>query len=201
MYYEQAKILFEQKKYDKAFSLFSISMNSDSYFYLGLCYEYKLGVSRYDFWTSRNFYEQCIQDNSTFKYRAALHYACMNLKMYKRLNDQINNFFTKENEYMYKYFIGYAFINGEFGATVDIDLGEKYLKEINCYEINHDDIHYLYNLYYKEFGDFFNLIKWKKKINIDLIDYYFDIAISGNMKVGNIPIDEYYKQQFYEIYL
>ncbi|CAG8690752.1 5073_t:CDS:1, partial [Scutellospora calospora] len=84
---------------------------------------------------------------------------------------------------------------------VDICLGEKYLNEINCYEIDQEYIYYLYNLYYKEFSDFFNLTRWKKKINIDLIDYYFDIAISGNIKVNNIPIDGYYKQQFYEKYL
>jgi hypothetical protein len=201
MSYGLGVTFFMNENYHEAFKLFIRSSNPNSYYYLGLFYEHGLCVKK-DLWTARMYYELCVEENTIWKCRSAFHYASVNSRLYKKINEQIDLFFSHEDEYLFKYFIGYALIRGKFGSFTNFELGEKYFNEaqhkLDYFIIDETLVTYLYEMYYVKFSYFFNLLVLKKKINLDLIDYYFDIAISAGMVFGGLPIDESYKKRVYE---
>jgi hypothetical protein len=75
------------------------------------------------------------------------------------------------------------------------------MKESQQNEFNEDIITSIYNKYYKEFSYFFNLMVQKKKINLDKINEYFNIAISNKIIINEKIIDESYKTHLYNKYL
>ncbi|CAG8836365.1 1655_t:CDS:1, partial [Cetraspora pellucida] len=191
MSYDQAIKLFNQEKFKNAIELFeqTLNTNKNSLFYLGICYEKGLGIPK-NIWTARDYYELCIKENNDFYFKstAFFQYINLNFETYKKTIEKINTFFdffdNDDTNYQVMYLIGYALFYGKFGSKQILYLGKTYLEKAKNYlkkDIKENDLLKLYEFWYSKTNEFFNLITILKKIDFDVIDKYFDIAINNNI--------------------